>query len=510
MSVVDRKFDQVHSDLFLCPDSIFVVCFSIRNFNMPGDEISRPIHVIFNGDNFAQWSQAMRSYLKGRKLWLYVSGDCPIPEQVDKETDSAYAIRIEDWESANHQIITWFRNTSISSIVDEFGNIDIAKEVWDLLVTRYAGPSGARNFKLTRELYQIRQEPSERIIVYHSRLKSIWDQLIASEPVLSNSADTKLVYVHCEQGRLFQFLMGLRDEFELAKSHILHQDPLPTVSQAIHKLVDNETRLLTEPISIQTMVLATPAAVSQTITPVFPYVSSPTSVSKGKGNNVRRHNNKKSLLIYSFCKNKGHSVETCYTRQRILQNTASLTQSELSTMDSHSKSGPASSLFIADLQDMINQVHLPSSSASNTALSTISSTSPMWLLDSACCNHMTSSPDVVPSHTSTSLPTIYTANGSPMHVSHLGNVSTPALSVSNVYQIPKLTHNLLSIWQLTELGFSLTFSSTGVVVQDSQMGQIVGTAHKVGRLFELIFLHLPSSRLSSSIVSGQSTSSLAL
>ena len=133
-------------------------------------------------------------------------------------------------------------------------------------------------------------------------------------------------------------------------------------------------------------------------------------------------------------------------------------------MDSHSKSGPASSLSTADLQDMVNQVHLLSSSASNTALSTISSTSPMWLLDFACCNHMTSSPDVVPSHTSTSLPTIYTANGSLMHVSHLGNVSPPALFVSNVYQIPKLTHNLLSIGQLIELGFSLTFSSTGVVV----------------------------------------------
>ena len=248
----------MHSDLFSRPYSIFAVYFSIQNFNMPGDEISRPIHVIFNGDNFAQWSQAIRSYQKGRKLWLYVSGDRPIPEQVDKETDSAYAIRIEDWESANHHIITWFRNTSISSIVDEFGNIDIAKEVWDLLVTRYAGPSGAHNFKLTRELYQIRQEPGERITVYHSRLKSIWDQLITSEPVLSNSADTKLVYVHREQGRLFQFLMGLRDEFELARSHILHQDPLPTVSQAIHKLVDNETRLQTEPSSIQTMVLATP------------------------------------------------------------------------------------------------------------------------------------------------------------------------------------------------------------------------------------------------------------
>ena len=86
----------MHSNFFSRPNSIFVVCFLIRNFDRPGDEISHPIHIIFNGDNFSQWSQVMHSYLKGRKLWLYVSGDRPIPEQVDKETDSTYAIRIED------------------------------------------------------------------------------------------------------------------------------------------------------------------------------------------------------------------------------------------------------------------------------------------------------------------------------------------------------------------------------------------------------------------------------
>ena len=115
----------------------------------------------------------MGSYLKGRKLCLYVSGDRLIPEKVDKETDSAYVIRIEDWESSNHHIITWFRNIYIPSIVDEFGNIDVAKEVWDLLVTRFAGPSGARNFKITHELYQIHHEPGEQITVYHSWLKYI-------------------------------------------------------------------------------------------------------------------------------------------------------------------------------------------------------------------------------------------------------------------------------------------------------------------------------------------------
>ena len=123
------------------------------------------------------------------------------------------------------------------------------------------------------------------------------------------------------------------------------------------------------------MVLATPAAVSQTATYVFPSTSSSTYISKGKGNNVEQHNNKKPLLIYSFYKNKGHYVEACYTCQRILQNIVALIEFELSAMESHSKSGPTSSLFLEDLQDMVNQVHLPSSSASNTALSTISGTS---------------------------------------------------------------------------------------------------------------------------------------
>ena len=97
------------------------------------------------------------------------------------------------------------------------------------------------------------------------------------------------------------------------------------------------------------MVLATPAVVPQTATPIFPSTGSSTYVSKGKGNNVIKHNNKKPLLICSFCKNKGHSIEACYTRQRILQNAAALTQSELSATESYSKSGPTSYLSMEDL-----------------------------------------------------------------------------------------------------------------------------------------------------------------
>ena len=76
---------------------------------MVGNEVSRPIHVLFNGDNFSQWSQAISSYLKGRKLWCYVSGVRTIPVKEEKESDAAYDLRLEEWESSNHQIITWFR-----------------------------------------------------------------------------------------------------------------------------------------------------------------------------------------------------------------------------------------------------------------------------------------------------------------------------------------------------------------------------------------------------------------
>ena len=58
--------------------------------------------------------------------------------------------------------------------------------------------------------------------------------------------------------------------------------------------------------------------------------------------------------------------------------------------------------------------------------------------------------------------------------------------------------------------FFLLGNSLNLVLHDSHTGRIVGTARKVGRLFELIFLHLPCSLLSASVVSGQRTYSLSL
>jgi hypothetical protein len=161
-------------------------------------------------------------------------------------------------------------------------------------------------------------------------------------------------------------------------------------------------------------------------------------------------------------------------RARIFQRSVALTasrsvpSSDVASLDPVSLTTPTYS--ITDLQALFSQVQPPSSSASNPAFSVTPGISSEWFLDSACCNHMTDNLHLTSAHTPPVLPTITTADGSAITVSHVGSISTPNLSVFNVFCIPKLYLNLLSVSQLTELGLNLFFSSRGCLVQDSRTG----------------------------------------
>jgi hypothetical protein len=41
---------------------------------MAQHEILTHVQAILDGTNYTVWAQSMRSFLKGRKLWLYVTG----------------------------------------------------------------------------------------------------------------------------------------------------------------------------------------------------------------------------------------------------------------------------------------------------------------------------------------------------------------------------------------------------------------------------------------------------
>ena len=86
-----------------------------------------------------------------------------------------------------------------------------------------------------------------------------------------------------------------------------------------------------------------------------------------------------------------------------------------------------------------------------------------------------------------------------MPVSYIGNVYNSKLNLLDIFHVPKLSLNLVSVGQLTELSFNVIFSNHGCYVQDSQTGEILRTDHKVGCLFEV--LRIPHKNLSNFVAS---------
>lgn len=77
-----------------------------------------------------------------------------------------------------------------------------------------------------------------------------------------------------------------------------------------------------------------------------------------------------------------------------------------------------------------------------------------------------------------------------MSISGIGSVDlrTPqnqSLSLSNVYFVPTLSANLLSVGQLVDSAYSIYFTSSGCVIPDRCNGKVIGTGSKRGQTFLL-------------------------
>ncbi|KAL0536937.1 hypothetical protein IC582_025900 [Cucumis melo] len=258
--------------------------------------------------------------------------------------------------------------------------------------------------------------------------------------------------------------MGLRSEYESVRAALLHRNPLPSLDAAVQEILFEEKRL--------GIVSSLPSDVALATTHIRQ--ANETSFCK----NCKLHGHKFAncpTIECRYCYKRGHILDNCPTRpprppshSHKHKFSHKVGSSSVVAAATSSDITEPSSLQLTDLHDLLKQVL----SSQSTALAVTPGTS--WLLDSACCNHMTSDLSLLSSHSPVqSLPPIHSADGNPMSISHIGTVNTPTIKLSNTYHVPNLTFNLAS-------------------VQDSQTGQVIGTGRKVGRLFELTSLqHSP-------------------
>ena len=143
------------------------------------------------------------------------------------------------------------------------------------------------------------------------------------------------------------------------------------------------------------------------------------------------------------------------------------------------------------------QTHSPMAFPALHSSASLSSpfTSSIWFFYSGASNHMTSvEHSFTDSHPYLGKEKITTANGDQLLISSVGTITLSSvfgqsITLSNVYFVPKLSANLLSVGQLIDDGYIVYFFYFSCVIQGRQTGKVIATGSKHGRLFLLDFGH---------------------
>ena len=201
---------------------------------------------------------------------------------------------------------------------------------------------------------------------------------------------------------------------------------------------------------------------------------------KNKGKSSSCCNNRRRQYIKHFCKHFGHSFETCYHRNKLVVSvfaaTVANTESGQPMAPLSAQSQSSGSTFTISRDDLVNiianVIRMVGNASYSSSLSVLSGMSPTsWLMDSACCNHMTPHSSLFSElKPAPHLFNIRTANDSTMFGHNIGSISTSNLSVPEVFNVPDLSYNLFSVGQLAKLGYRIIFDYSKCIMQELRMG----------------------------------------
>ncbi|XP_076937846.1 uncharacterized protein LOC143605718 [Bidens hawaiensis] len=120
-----------------------------------------------------------------------------------------------------------------------------ASEIWSDLEERFGKESAPRAYEIKQKIAGTRQAENS-VSAYFTHLRSLWDEAQSVQPFPQCSCDKcecdvgKKIFEHQEKEHLYEFLMGLDNEFAVIRTQILATKPTPSLTAAYHMVHDDE------------------------------------------------------------------------------------------------------------------------------------------------------------------------------------------------------------------------------------------------------------------------------
>jgi len=214
--------------------------------------VNKPLHILFlhpsdnsnnilvselmNGENYACWRKAMEVALIAKNTLGFMLGDCTKPP--------ATLPLVGQWDKCDKMVISWLFNAVIKDIGQSILFSSTERDVWLQLERRFGEIDSTKLFRVQRDLCMISQN-NMSVADYFTQIKKLWDDYNSMITIphcrcgvecASLVAANKLI--HDQQ--VLQFLVGLSNDYKVAKGTILMMKPLPDVDQVYNLILQEE------------------------------------------------------------------------------------------------------------------------------------------------------------------------------------------------------------------------------------------------------------------------------
>ena len=415
----------------------------------------------FDGQHYDHWSKLMENLLRAKGLWSLVEIGIQEPI-IGSALSTTQQAQHDDAKMKDHQVKHYLYQAIDRVTFEQILDRRTSKIVWDSLKSKFGGNAKVKKSLLNtlrRDFEILQMKQSESITEYFAKVTSVANQMRSNGETMP---DTKVVekVLRTLTERFTYVVVSIEESKDVSTMTIDELQSSLVVHEAKFKRLD-KTREEEQ---------ALHASIGEG------------RINRGRGGvhfrglgrgRGRQTIGRTTATCYK-CHKPGHLQFECPTWERNAHYVELDDEEELLLM-AHVD------LELDDEEELLLMAHVQMGGSSREDV---------WFIDSGCSNHMTGNKKWFISLDENFSHAVKLGNNARMQVMGQGSVKLRVQGrtqiVSNVFYVPDLTNNLLSVGQLLEKGLKVVMQKGTCKIFHPMKGLIVHTHMITNRMFVML------------------------